>query len=44
MEYVVEKWADATCDLWEEIRVTDLFWNRLTTRHALLLGAEFALK
>jgi GH15 family glucan-1,4-alpha-glucosidase len=31
-----------TCDLWEEIRVSDLFWNRLTSRHALKLGAALA--
>lgn len=42
LEYVVEKWSEQTCDLWEEIRATDLFWNRITARHALKLGAAFA--
>jgi len=31
-----------TCDLWEEIRSDDIFWNKFTTRRALLIGADFA--
>jgi len=42
LDYVVEKWNDQTCDLWEEIRANDLFWNRITARHALKIGAAFA--
>jgi len=32
------------CDLWEEIRSTDFFWNRYTTRASLLKGSAFAKK
>lgn len=42
LDYVVDNWNQPTCDLWEEIRVNDLFWNRLTSRHALKLGAALA--
>lgn len=42
LDYVVDNWSGPTCDLWEEIRVNDLFWNRITTRKALLAGAAFA--
>jgi len=31
-----------TCDLWEEIQSSDLFWNRYTMRIALRMGAIFA--
>jgi hypothetical protein len=37
-------WAARTCDLWEELESSDLFWNRITTKRALLLGAQFASK
>lgn len=33
-----------SCDLWEEIRSADLFWNIYTRRKALRLGAIFAGK
>lgn len=42
LDYVVDNWTQASCDLWEEIRVDDLFWNRLSSRHALKLGAALA--
>jgi len=42
LDYVVDNWTEATCDLWEEIRVQDLFWNRINYRYALLAGAKFA--
>jgi len=28
--------------LWEEIRSSDLFWNALNMRKALLIGSQFA--
>lgn len=31
-----------SCDLWEEIRSDDMFWNKYTMRRALRLGAKFA--
>jgi glucoamylase len=33
-----------SCDLWEEIRSDDMFWNKYTMRRALRLGADFAQK
>lgn len=35
---------NATCDLWEEVRSNDFFWNKFTMRKALTLGAAFATK
>lgn len=32
-----------TCDLWEEIRSDDMFWNKYTMRRALVLGSVFAI-
>merc|ERR1712130_155713 len=32
-----------TCDLWEEIRSTDFFWNQYSFRKAMLMGSEFAI-
>lgn len=42
LDWVVTGWDSSTCDLWEEIRSTDLFWNRLTMKKALLMGADLA--
>jgi glucoamylase len=33
-----------TCDLWEEIRSDDIFWNNFTRHRALELGSKFAEK
>lgn len=44
LDYVVEDYASNTCDLWEEIRDPDLFWNRVTMKKAMILGAAFATK
>jgi hypothetical protein len=30
--------------LWEEIRDSDLFWNRVTMKKALLMGEKFATR
>jgi glucoamylase len=44
LDYVVSGYNSNTCDLWEEIRDPDLFWNRITMKKAMLVGAEFAAK
>ena len=42
LDWIVDGWDTMTCDLWEEIRSDDLFWNRVTMKKALTIGAEFA--
>ena len=42
LDYVVSGYSSNTCDLWEEIRDPDLFWNRATMKKAMLVGAQFA--
>jgi glucoamylase len=42
LDYIVSNYATSTCDLWEEIRDADFFWNRITMKKAMLMGAEFA--
>lgn len=44
LDYVVSGYSSNTCDLWEEIRDPDFFWNRITMKKAMLLGAQFAAK
>lgn len=42
LDYIINNYATSTCDLWEEIRDTDFFWNRITMKKALIVGAAFA--
>lgn len=42
LDYVVSGFATNTCDLWEEIRDPDLFWNRITMKKAMIMGVQFA--
>lgn len=44
LDYILTGWNSNTCDLWEEIRDADLFWNRVTMKKALLMGEKFATK
>lgn len=44
LDYVIDGWSTNTCDLWEEVQSTDFFWNRITMKKAMLMGAEFATK
>ncbi|KAL1504730.1 hypothetical protein AB1Y20_008508 [Prymnesium parvum] len=37
-------WLTDTCDLWEEVRSADFFWNRATMKRALEKGADFDAK
>jgi len=27
LDFVIKSWSSNSCDLWEEIRANDLFWN-----------------
>lgn len=42
LDYVVSQYGSNTCDLWEEVQSSDFFWNRITMKKAMLLGAKFA--
>lgn len=42
LNYVANFYYTDTCDLWEEIRNPDFFWNKYTMRRALILGSAFA--
>jgi hypothetical protein len=42
LDYIVSGYSSDTCDLWEEIRSSDLFWNRLTMKKAMGMGSSFA--
>jgi len=36
-------WQSSTCDLWEEVRSEDFYWNRVTAKKALERGASNSL-
>jgi glucoamylase len=42
LDWQAANWQQTGCDLWEEIRSDDFFWNRFTMRAALTKGAAFA--
>lgn len=42
LDYIISGFSSSTCDLWEEIRSSNLFWNRLTMKKAMGMGADFA--
>lgn len=42
LDWVAANYNSNGCDLWEEVRSTDFFWNRYTMRKALIQGADFA--
>lgn len=42
IEWVASNWPQNGCDLWEEIRSDNFFWNRMAFQHALNLAATFA--
>jgi glucoamylase len=44
LDYVVDNYQTSTCDLWEEYTSNDLFWNKITMKKAMILGAEFATR
>ena len=40
LEYLTSGgWSSNTCDLWEEVRDADFFWNRITMKRALETSA-----
>mmetsp|Transcript_13060 Transcript_13060/g.25316 ORF Transcript_13060/g.25316 Transcript_13060/m.25316 type:complete len:511 (-) Transcript_13060:336-1868(-) len=42
LDWVADNWQSSGCDLWEEIRSTDFFWNRMAFKRAMQQGAKFA--
>jgi len=42
LEWVNTNWGSDGCDLWEEIRSKDFFWNRMAFRYALQMASDFA--
>jgi hypothetical protein len=42
LDWVINHWSDNGCDLWEEIRSDDFFWNRMAFRYSLQLAEAFA--
>lgn len=42
LDYVVSGYNSSSCDLWEEQRSHNFFWNRVTMRRAMIEGARFA--
>jgi glucoamylase len=42
LDYIINNYATSTCDLWEEVRDADFFWNRATMKKAMIAGASFA--
>eukprot|EP01006_Ploeotia_vitrea_P032266 TRINITY_DN64532_c0_g1_i2.p1 TRINITY_DN64532_c0_g1~~TRINITY_DN64532_c0_g1_i2.p1 ORF type:complete len:516 (-),score=19.61 TRINITY_DN64532_c0_g1_i2:46-1593(-) len=44
LDYIVNNYNSSTCDLWEEFTSSDMFWNRITMKKAMILGADFATK
>jgi len=42
LDWVADNYNTNGCDLWEEVKSNDFFWNRFTMRKALLQGAKFA--
>lgn len=41
MDYIFNSWTSEGCDLWEEVRSTDFFWNRASYVYALDIGQKF---
>jgi len=42
LDWVAENWTQKGCNLWEDYRSGDFFWNRHLMRAALVRGAELA--
>jgi len=42
MEWVTANWDSEGCDLWEEVRSRDFFWNRMGFVYSLNVAADFA--
>ena len=44
LEWVLANWEDEGCDLWEEVRSDDFYWNRMAYVYSLNIAADFADK
>lgn len=42
MAWVTENWRQDGCDLWEEVRSNDFYWNRMAYIYSLNVAADFA--
>ena len=42
MEWVLTGWDSNGCDLWEEVRSADFFWNQMGFVYSLNVAADFA--
>jgi len=44
LEYAATVWDKTGCDLWEEVRANDFYWQWANTRHGYLAAAQLATK
>jgi glucoamylase len=44
LDWVVSNWQSDGCDLWEEVRSNDFFWNRMAFAYTLGLASKFATR
>ncbi len=42
MAWVQEHWTETGCDLWEEVRSDDFYFNRMAYIYSLNVAADFA--
>ena len=42
LEWVTGHWTETGCDLWEEVRSDDFFWNRMAFIYCLNVAAEYS--
>jgi len=42
LEWVTENWESTGCDLWEEVRSDDFFFNRMAFMYCLNVAADFS--
>lgn len=42
LDWVLDNWDSNGCDLWEEIRSNDIFWNMMAFGNTLKYASEFA--
>jgi hypothetical protein len=41
LEWVLENWSTEGCDLWEEVRSNDFYFNRMAYLYSLNVAADF---
>ena len=44
LDWIVKHWQSDGCDLWEELRDSNLFWNRMAFAYSLGLGSKLATR